>query len=217
VLRRIPIREKEKTREYVVAEGLPGVMALVQMSVLEIHTWNCVADDLERPNRVIVDLDPGPEVQWPQVLEAAELVRTAFATLGLESFVKTTGGKGLHVVVPLVPERDWDTCFDFARGVAEFIVRQHPKTYTTAMPKAGREKKILAAIGITAARPSRRSRPGLVTRAGLGPARLGQLSQAPVGSFHRRESPAALAAPKHDPGVRIGRSASASPRRRSRP
>ena len=71
VLRRIRIREKDETREYAVVEALPGVMALVQMSILEIHTWNSVADDLERPDRVIIDLDPGPEVPWPQVVEAA--------------------------------------------------------------------------------------------------------------------------------------------------
>jgi bifunctional non-homologous end joining protein LigD len=143
VLRRIDIEEKDETREYSVVDGMPGVMALVQMSILEIHPWNSVADDLERPDRVIIDLDPGPEVKWPAVLEAAELVRIAFETLGLKSFVKTTGGKGLHVVAPFVPERDWDTCLDFARGVSEFIVRQHPTRYTTAMPKRGREKKIL--------------------------------------------------------------------------
>jgi bifunctional non-homologous end joining protein LigD len=143
VLRRIPIRERKKASEYVVAEGLPGVIALVQMSVLEIHTWNVTAGRLEKPDRVIIDLDPGPEVPWPQVIEAARLVRTVFATLGLASFVKTTGGKGLHVVVPLTPERDWDACLAFARGVSEFIARQDPTRYTTAFPKKGRERKIL--------------------------------------------------------------------------
>ena len=143
VLRRVDIQEKDDVNQYSVVDALPGLMALVQMSILEIHPWNSIADDLERPDRVIIDLDPGPEVGWPQVLEAAELVRVAFETLGLESFVKTTGGKGLHVVVPFVPDHDYETCLGFARGVSEFIVRQHPKLYTTAMPKRGREKKIL--------------------------------------------------------------------------
>ena len=143
VLRRIPIRERDKTSEYVVADGLPGVIALVQMSVLEIHTWNATADHLERPDRIIIDLDPGPETPWPQVIEAARLVWTAFDTLGLASFVKTTGGKGLHVVAPFKPERDWETCLAFSRGVSEFIVRQDPTRYTTALPKKGRERKIL--------------------------------------------------------------------------
>jgi bifunctional non-homologous end joining protein LigD len=89
------------------------------------------------------DLDPGPDVAWRRLVEAAAHTRVFLHELGLTSFVKTTGGKGLHVVVPLVPERDWDTCLDFARGVSEFIVRQQPKLYTTAMPKRGREKKIL--------------------------------------------------------------------------
>ncbi|MCC6766631.1 MAG: DNA ligase D [Deltaproteobacteria bacterium] len=143
VLRRIPIREKDERREYAVVDDLAGLMALVQMSILEIHTWNARADDLERPDRVIIDLDPGPDVGWPRVLDAAELVRVAFETLGLRSFVKTTGGKGLHVVVPFTPERDWETCLGFARGVSEAIVRQDPKAYTTTMTKRGREKKIL--------------------------------------------------------------------------
>jgi len=143
VLRRVDIQEKDDIHQYSVVDGLPGLMALVQMSILEIHPWNSIADDLERPDRVIIDLDPGPEVEWPQVLDAAELVRVAFETLGMKSFVKTTGGKGLHVVVPFVPDHDYETCLDFARGVSEFIVRQHPKLYTTAMPKRGREKKIL--------------------------------------------------------------------------
>ncbi len=143
VLRRIPIREKGATRRYAVVDDLAGLMALVQMSILEIHTWNARADDLERPDRVIIDLDPGPEVAWPRVLETAELVRVVFETLGLRSFVKTTGGKGLHVVAPVRPERDWDTCLAFARGVSALIARQDPTTYTTTMTRRGREKKIL--------------------------------------------------------------------------
>jgi len=143
VLRRIPIREKGAMREYAVVDDLAGLMALVQMSILEIHTWNARADDLEHPDRVIIDLDPGPDVAWPRVLGAAELVRVAFEALGLRSFVKTTGGKGLHVVAPFRPARDWETCLAFVRGVSEAIVREDPKTYTTTLTKRGREKKIL--------------------------------------------------------------------------
>ncbi len=198
VLRRIPIREKEKTREYVVAEGLPGVMALVQMSVLEIHTWNCVADDLERPNRVIIDLDPGPEVQWPQVLEAAELVRTAFATLGLESFVKTTGGKGLHVVVPLVPERELGHLLRVRarrRGVHRAPASEG--LHDRDAEGGPREEDPARPLPESPRQHGRRGvlDPGPRRRAGLGAARLGRaLPEAPVGSFHRRESAAAPAA-----------------------
>jgi bifunctional non-homologous end joining protein LigD len=142
-LRRVKIQEQTKTGDYLVAGSLDGIVALVQMSVLEIHTWNSTADRLEEPDRVVFDLDPGPEVGWAEVARAARTVRDRLAALGLTSFVKTTGGKGLHVVLPLVPSEDWDACFTFSRLVAESIVAGDRSRYTTAMPKAGRENKIL--------------------------------------------------------------------------
>jgi bifunctional non-homologous end joining protein LigD len=142
-LRRVKIRESTKTSDYLVADSIAGVVSLVQMSVLEIHTWNSHAERLEEPDRVVFDLDPGPEVKWPEVVAAARLVRDRLAQIGLTSFVKTTGGKGLHVVQPLVPGESWDQCFEFSRLVAESIAAAQPRQYTTAMPKAGREKKIL--------------------------------------------------------------------------
>ncbi len=142
-LRRVRIQEKTKLGEYLVADDLAGILGLVQMDVLEIHTWNSTVDDVERPNRLVVDLDPGPEVRWPAVVAAARLVRDVLAALDLESFVKTTGGVGLHVVVPLLPALDWRACLDVARALADAIVRHDPRAYTTAVPKAGRERKIL--------------------------------------------------------------------------
>ncbi|MGH7804283.1 MAG: non-homologous end-joining DNA ligase [Candidatus Binatia bacterium] len=142
-LRRVQIREKHKTGDYLIAEDVAGLVSLVQMDVLEIHTWNSTFDRLEQPDRMVFDLDPGPEVPWPQVIEAARLVRDVLETLGLASFVKTTGGKGLHVVVPLAPARDWDECFAFSRGVAERIAAEEPTRYTTNVRKKGRERKIL--------------------------------------------------------------------------
>ena len=142
-LRRVRIPEKKKIGEYLIADSLPALIGLVQMDVLEIHTWNSTIDHVEQPNRIVLDLDPGPEVRWPRVIEAARLLRSAFDALELESFVKTTGGVGLHVVVPLVPQAGWSECLAFARGIAEAIERQSPRLYTTAFPKAGRERKIL--------------------------------------------------------------------------
>lgn len=143
VLRRVRIKEKKKLGEYLIADSLEAVIGLVQMDVLEIHTWNTKADDVERPDRIVLDLDPGPDVRWAQVVEAARLVRSVLQAVGLASFVKTTGGHGLHVVVPLVPERRWDECLAFSRTLAEVLVRQHPRRYTTAYAKAGRERQIL--------------------------------------------------------------------------
>jgi bifunctional non-homologous end joining protein LigD len=146
-LRRVHIKERTKRGEYLVIEDIAGVISLVQMDILEIHGWNSLADDVEHPNRVVFDLDPGPEVRWPEVVEAARLVRKSLETLELESWVKNTGGNGLHVVVPLAPGPargpSWEDCFEFTRLLALAIVRSHPAKYTIDIPKAGREKKIL--------------------------------------------------------------------------
>jgi bifunctional non-homologous end joining protein LigD len=113
------------------------------MGVLEIHTWNSVFEDIERPNRIVFDLDPGDEIDWPAVVRAARMVRDALAALQLDSWVKTTGGRGLHVVVPLTPHADWSQCLDFSRALSERFERAKPDLYTTAFAKAGRERKIL--------------------------------------------------------------------------
>ena len=143
VLRRVRIREKTKVGEYLVADSVEALVALAQMGIVEIHTWNSTDDDVERPNRIILDLDPGPHVTWTQVVTAAKLVRDVLKTLGLESWVKTTGGRGLHVVVPIKPERDWSEGLAFARNVSEAIARIDSDLYTTTFAKAGREEKLL--------------------------------------------------------------------------
>jgi bifunctional non-homologous end joining protein LigD len=90
-----------------------------------------------------MDLDPGADVSWREVVTAARLVRAMFAGLDLASFVKTTGGRGLHVVVPLVPDADWAECLAFARAFALALVRQRPALFTERFAKAGRDDKIL--------------------------------------------------------------------------
>jgi bifunctional non-homologous end joining protein LigD len=142
-LRTVAIRESNKTADYLVADSLAAIIALVQMSVLEIHTWNSSADGLENPDRVIFDLDPGPRVPWADVVAGARAIRARVEKLGFATFVKTTGGKGLHVVVPLVADSTWDSQFAFAHLIAETLVSEDPARYTTAMPKEGREAKIL--------------------------------------------------------------------------
>jgi bifunctional non-homologous end joining protein LigD len=142
-LRRVKIQEKTKVGEYLVADSAAAVVALAQMGVVEIHTWNSTADDIERPNRIVWDLDPGPAMTWQAIAEAARLLRQVLDTLGLASWVKTTGGQGLHVVVPLKPVQDWSHCLRFSRAVSEVIVRADPGLYTTVFSKRGREEKIL--------------------------------------------------------------------------
>jgi bifunctional non-homologous end joining protein LigD len=142
-LRRVKIQEKTKVGEYLVADSIEAVVSLAQMGIVEIHTWNSTAEDIERPNRIVWDLDPGPSVTWRQVRQAAGLVRSVLETLGLRSWVKTTGGRGLHVVVPLTPAREVAQCLEFSRAVSEALVRTDPQFYTTKFAKRGRERKIL--------------------------------------------------------------------------
>ncbi|MFN2602183.1 MAG: non-homologous end-joining DNA ligase [Gemmatimonadaceae bacterium] len=142
-IRRVPIQEKTKIGDYMVADSVEAVVALAQMGILEIHTWNSTTKNIERPNRIVIDLDPGDRVGWKQVADAARLVRKALAALGLDSFLKTTGGRGLHVVVPLTPRANWSECLEFSRLFCQTIEQSDPKTFTTNFAKAGRGSKIL--------------------------------------------------------------------------
>lgn len=142
-LERVNIQEKTKVGEYLIANDAAGLISLAQMDVLEIHTWNSRYPLVELPDRVVFDLDPGAKVTWTQVVDAARLVRRLLGKAGLASFPKTTGGRGVHVVVPLVPKADWRACLAFARELAELIEAREPALYTTAFAKAGREGKIL--------------------------------------------------------------------------
>jgi bifunctional non-homologous end joining protein LigD len=141
-IRRVRIRELRKTGEYLVADTRAALVGLAQMGVVEIHTWNSRAEAPYDHDRVVFDLDPGPQVPWRQVVSAATLVRRLLADLGLTSWVKTTGGKGLHVVAPIEPA-DVDACLAFSRAVAAVLVRDDPSRFTVANAKAGRERQIL--------------------------------------------------------------------------
>lgn len=142
-IRRVRIREKTKIGEYLIADTVDALIGLAQMDVLEIHTWNSRFARIERPDRVVIDLDPGEDVAWPAVVAAARTVRGLLNVLGLESFVKTTGGRGVHVVVPLTPRADWTECLAFARALAQALVRRSPDRFTERFAKSGRSAKIL--------------------------------------------------------------------------
>jgi bifunctional non-homologous end joining protein LigD len=139
----VTIKEKTKIGEYLAVDNIEGVIALAQMGVVEIHTWNSTTQDIERPNRLVWDFDPGPQTAWPDIVKAAKAIRELLQTLGLQSWLKTTGGRGLHVVAPIAPHRDWSECLDFARAVASALARTDPALYTIAFAKHGREAKIL--------------------------------------------------------------------------
>ncbi len=122
---------------------LSELLALVQISTLEIHTWGCTLPAIERPDRLVIDLDPDPELSWGAVAEAAREVRARLLELKLESFLKTTGGKGLHVVAPIAPVLDWPTAKEFTRQFAVQMAADKPAKYTIAVNKAARRGKIL--------------------------------------------------------------------------
>jgi bifunctional non-homologous end joining protein LigD len=142
-VRRVRIQEKTKLGEYLIADTLPAVIGLVQMGILEIHTWNSTFPDVDRPDRLVIDLDPGDEVTWSRIVAAARTVRAVLAALDLECFVKTTGGRGLHVVVPLTPHAGWAECLTFARHLSQALERTDSQTFTTTYARVGRRDKIL--------------------------------------------------------------------------
>jgi len=142
-LRRVRIQEKKKVGEYLIADSSAAIVGLVQMGVLEIHTWNSTFPDIDRPNRFVIDLDPGDQVSFARVVNAARTIRSMLAALDLDAFVKTTGGRGLHIVVPLLPHASWSDCLTFSRQLAEALERADPRSFTTAYARAGREDKIL--------------------------------------------------------------------------
>jgi bifunctional non-homologous end joining protein LigD len=138
------ILERSKPADYMVARDLAGVLELVQMSILEIHPWNAIVDEIEYPDRVIFDLDPDPAVPWARVVEGAFEIRRRLAAFDLDSAVKTTGGKGLHVVMPFSAQSrvSWDDAFAFSQAVSERLARDQPKGYVATMSKAQRTGKI---------------------------------------------------------------------------
>jgi bifunctional non-homologous end joining protein LigD len=151
---------------YAAANSIEAVVGLVQMGVIELHAWGSTTRHLEHPDRMVLDLDPDPRVPWREVMRAAHHVRERLEDLGLESFVKTTGGKGLHVVVPLAPRHDWEEVKLFSRAVAESIVAERPQDFTAKAAKRERTRRIFIdwlrnGEGATAIAPySVRARPG---------------------------------------------------------
>jgi bifunctional non-homologous end joining protein LigD len=141
-IRSITVREGRGMVSYVSLDSTAGLIALVQIGVLEMHTWGSRQERLEQPDRMIFDLDPDPALPWKLVKEAAQALRGRLRDLGLVPFVKTTGGKGLHVVVPIVPEQGWDHVKSFAKKIAEHMAAQAPQRYIATMSKAKRAGKI---------------------------------------------------------------------------
>jgi bifunctional non-homologous end joining protein LigD len=128
---------------YIAIDDARGLVALAQISAIELHPWGATEDDPLHPDRLVLDLDPGEGVPFPRVVDAAKDVRARLQRLGLESFCRTTGGKGLHVVVPLVPEADWSAAKTFCRAFAETMAEEKPDLYVAHVKIADRKGRIL--------------------------------------------------------------------------
>ncbi|MGO7987722.1 non-homologous end-joining DNA ligase [Rhizobium leguminosarum] len=115
-----------------------GLVALVQSAVLEIHPWGVTTDDWEKPDMITMDLDPGEDVAWSAVISAALELKARLEARGLAAFVKTSGGKGLHVVTPLAPKAGWADVKDFAHSLAESMSADAPDKYLATATKAKR-------------------------------------------------------------------------------
>jgi bifunctional non-homologous end joining protein LigD len=161
-----------------------AIVASAQMNVVEFHTANATTKSLGKPDRVIFDLDPGKGITWKQLVEATSLTKEMLDTLGLESFLKTSGGKGLHVVVPLTPKDDWDTVKDFSQAVVVHLAKTLPKLFVAKSGASNRLGRIFVDWirngrgATTAAAFSVRSRPGLGVSVPLAWSELGKLKAA---------------------------------------
>jgi bifunctional non-homologous end joining protein LigD len=146
---------------------LQGLVGAAQMNVVEFHTWNSTTRNIDKPDRIVFDLDPGEGLAWPLMLEAAQLVHTFLDELGLASFLKTSGGKGLHVVVPLTPRDDWDAVKLFSRQVVHHIAATVPSRFVARSGPLNRLGKVYIDYlrnsrgATTVAAFSARARPGI--------------------------------------------------------
>jgi bifunctional non-homologous end joining protein LigD len=136
---RVDVGEKEPM---IAIDSLAGLMSLVQAGVIEIHPWGSRADRLDHPDRLIFDLDPGDDVPWSAVITAAGAVRERLESRGLKSFVKTSGGKGLHVVVPVEPSAGWVEAKAFTASIAEAMAADQPDRYVATVAKRARRGRV---------------------------------------------------------------------------
>ncbi|KRG38771.1 DNA polymerase [Stenotrophomonas panacihumi] len=135
----VPLKQKSGVEDYLYIEDLAGLLELVQMNTLELHPWGATVDDPEHPDQLVFDLDPGEGVGWRDVKLGARQIRAELRHFGLESFVRLSGGKGLHVVAPLRPRAGWDAAREFADQLAHRLAERHPDRYVATMSKDKRD------------------------------------------------------------------------------
>ena len=138
----LPLRQKSGIEDYVWIDDATGLLQLVQMNVLEFHPWGATVEDPERADRLVFDLDPGEGVSWKAVCDGAREVRGRLREAGLESFLRMSGGKGLHVVVPLAPAVPWEQARDFCEAFARAMEAHAPERWLANARKAKRTGRI---------------------------------------------------------------------------
>ncbi len=160
------IDESTGRNPYAIANTVEALVGLAQWNAIELHVWGATAPAIDRPDTLVLDLDPDPALPWSEVIAAAKAARAVLETVDLVSFVKTTGGKGLHVVVPLQRRHTWEEVKEFAHGVALHLTRTAPDRFVATSGESNRRGKIFVdylrnARGATAvAAYSLRARPG---------------------------------------------------------
>jgi bifunctional non-homologous end joining protein LigD len=142
LIERVTVQESNGPTLYMMANSLPALVALVQMGALELHPFGSSAPKLTCPDRIIFDFDPDDGISWATLVEGVRLLKTLLEELGLRTFIKTTGGKGLHVVVPIKPAFGWDETKQFTKSIAELLVRSFPERFTSTISKSKRSGKI---------------------------------------------------------------------------
>ena len=142
-VRQVEIEEKKgEVVDYVYVEDVAGLIACVQMGTIEFHGWGSRVDDVEKPDRLVFDIDPDEGLAFAEVKRAARDLHRYLADMGLQSFPLTTGGKGLHVVVPLTPEAEWPVVKDFAQRFCVALATAEPERFTANLAKAKRKGRI---------------------------------------------------------------------------
>ncbi len=192
-----------KKESYPAIRDLAGLIGLAQMGTLEIHIWGCKAAKIMTPDRIVFDVDPDEGLPWTDVIATAFEIRDRLAGIGLASFLKTTGGKGLHVAAPIAPKHDWDTVKAFTKAIATAMMRDSPSRYVVTVSKKARKGKIFIdylrnGYGATFVAPySPRARPNAPVSM---PLDWNELTPALRSDHFRLDNAAGrLAALKHDP------------------
>jgi len=135
-------RERSSKGYYIYIDSQRALITLVQNGAVELHTWGASGPDVQHPDRITLDLDPDEDLEWAKLVRATEMTRTIVEGLKLRSFLKTTGGKGLHVVIPVAPKLGWSEVKEFSRLIAELLVRAEPKLFTAKIAKERRSQKV---------------------------------------------------------------------------